>query len=106
MKTRRNRLLHLLAAFALLTFTGDLLVDSVADLMDAHCAPQSSQSAPEHEKTPCSHCSCAIHVGAVVVADSVLQVGVGLTPVARLRGDEESNPPRLAGSIDHPPQIA
>lgn len=106
MKLYSTRLLRILAALALMLFAGDLSADSAADLMDAHCAPQSSQSAPNHEKSPCSHCSCAVHTGAVVIADFVMRVGAGVAPAARLRGDEESDPTRLAGSIDHPPQLA
>lgn len=106
MKLPSTRLLRILAALALLLFAGDLSADSAADLMGAHCAPQSSESAPDHEKSPCSHCSCAVHSGAVVVVDFVMRVGADVAPSAHLRGDEASDPTRLAGSIDHPPQLS
>ncbi|MEO6873029.1 MAG: hypothetical protein ABI233_12540 [Chthoniobacterales bacterium] len=106
MKPRRTPFLRILAALALVLFAGDISADSIADLIDAHCVEQTSQSAPDHEKSPCSHCSCATHTGAVVVADFALRVGVEVTPTARLLGDENPDPTRLAGSIDHPPQLA
>lgn len=106
MKLHNTRLLRLLAALALILFAGDLSADLAADLMGAHCASQSSESAPDQEKSPCSHCSCAVHTDAVVIADFVMRIGADVAPRARLRGDEESSPTRLAGSIDHPPQLA
>lgn len=106
MKLHSQRLLRILAALALMLFAGDLSADSVADLTGKHCAPPSSQSTPSQEKSPCSHCSCAVHIGAVVIADFVMRVGADVVPAARLRGDEEPRPTRLAGSIDHPPQLA
>lgn len=101
-----TRLLRIVAALGLLLFAGDLSADAMADMMGNHCAPQTSQSAPDHDKSPCSHCSCAVHTGAVVVADSVMRAGAGAAPAVRLRGDKESDPTRLAGSIDHPPQLS
>jgi hypothetical protein len=102
----RTRFLRILAALALLLFAGDISADSLTDMMGAHCAPH-SESVPDHgDKSPCSHCSCATHSGAVVIADFALRFGAEIAPAARLRGEESSNPTRLASSIEHPPQLA
>lgn len=101
-----KRLLRLLAALALLLFVGDLAADSVADLAGDHCTPATSQSSPEHEKSPCSHCSCETHIGAVVVVDFAISLGREVQATARLATLDEPGPTRLAGSIDHPPQLA
>jgi hypothetical protein len=104
------RLLHhhalsrFLAALMMLLFVGDLAADSIADFSGVHCDAQTSQS--DHGKEPCSHCSCAVHAGAVVAPAHLLQVHRDLQPALLLRGDDEATPPRLASSIDHPPQLA
>ncbi len=94
----RKPVLRLLAAFAILLFVGDLVADSVADSVGGHCDSEASQSAPDHEKAPC--------LGAVVPADFAMRLGPGLQPMVRLAGVDEARPRRLAGSIDHPPQLA
>ncbi len=106
MNLLRKRLLWILAAVATLLFVGDIAADTIADMSGGHCAPHTSQSTPDQEKSPCSHCSCATHIGAVVIADFAMRIGADIEPAALLRGDEESRPMRLAGSIDHPPQLA
>ena len=98
--------LRVLAFLASLLFTGDLVADAVADMSQGHCDSQTSQSAPGHETAPCSHCSCATHIGAVVVADFAIQLGSDLQPATRLQGANVATPPRLAAAIDHPPQLA
>jgi hypothetical protein len=96
-----------LAAFlAVLVFAGDIITDSIADTSEGHCVSQTSQSDSSHEKAPCPHCSCAVHMGAVVVADYAVQLTSGIEPATLLRISDESTPPRLAVSIDHPPQLA
>ena len=102
---RRKGLLPLLVSFAFVVFTGDLIVDSVADWCDVHCGSQASQSAPGHEKAPCSHCSCATHIGAAIAADFAVRFGRDLQPATFLQVDNEAAPPGLAASIDHPPQL-
>ena len=102
----REPLLRLLAAFAMLLFVGDLLADSVADLAGGHCDLQASQSTSDHETAPCSHCSCATHIGAVIIADFAMRLGTDIQSRERLRGVDQARPSRLAGSIDHPPQLA
>ena len=99
-------ILRLLALCAALLFVGDLAADSVADLAGDHCNLQTSQSNSDHGKEPCSHCSCAVHAGAVVAADFTMRLHRDLLDASLLRGDAEARPPRLAGSIDHPPQLA
>lgn len=101
-----KRLLRILAALAMLLFVGDLAADSIADLAGGHCTPETSQSSPSHEKGPCSHCSCATHIGAVVIAEFAMRLGTQLQAADRLSAFDEATPPRLAASIDHPPQLA
>lgn len=97
--------LRVLALLAMLLFVGDLMADSVAELCEKRCAAESSQTAPSHEKAPC-HCTCAVHVGAVIATDFAMQLGGDLQPANYLPGTDEATPPRLATSIDHPPQLA
>jgi hypothetical protein len=101
----RIRYLRLLAGFALLLFAGDMAADQIDDLYGIHCDSQ-SQSLPSHDKSPCSHCSCATHMGTVVLADFTLRVGADMQLTVCLHGDDQARPPRLADSIDHPPQLA
>jgi hypothetical protein len=99
-------LLRFLAASAMLLFVGDLAADSIADLAGGHCDSETSQSSSDQEKEPCSHCSCAVHAGAVVVPDLAMGLHRGLQPTFLLRCENIATPPRLASSIDHPPQLA
>lgn len=101
-----KQFLRILAALAVLLFVGDLAADTIADMAGGHCAPQTSQSTPNQEKSPCSHCSCATHIGAVVVADFAMRIGADAQPADILRGDDGTQPIRLAASIDHPPQLS
>ena len=101
-----KRFLRILALFALLVFSGDLVVDAVSDMNQEHCDLQTSQSTPCHDKAPCSHCACATHTGAVVIADFAMNLSRDVQPGNLLLGDDEATPPRLAASIDHPPQLA
>jgi hypothetical protein len=95
-----------LAAFALLAFAGDIIADSIADLCGDHCVSQSSQSDSNHEKVPCSHCSCAVHNGSAVAFSDTINVadasGASLFAVNR----SESAPVGVRAAIDHPPQLA
>ncbi len=98
--------LRVLAVLAMLLFTGDLVADLVVDMTQGHCASETSQSIPNHDKAPCSHCLCAAHAGAVVVSDFVIHLASDLQPSGLLKGPNEATPPRLATSIDHPPQLS
>jgi len=101
----RNACLRGLALLAILLFAGDLTLDAVADLSDGHCDALASQSVPDHDKSPCSHCLCATHSGAVVVADLAPKLSNDLQLADFLASTDEATPPRLATSIDHPPQL-
>jgi hypothetical protein len=100
-----NRFLRVLALLALLLFVGDLMADSVAELCEMRCASETSQSSSSPEKAPC-HCTCPGHIGAVIATDFAMRLGGDLQPASYLTGVDESTPPRLAASIDHPPQLA
>lgn len=107
MNSRRNHaFLRGLALLAMLLFIGDIAADALADASQGHCESLTSQSAPSHEQSPCSHCLCATHSGAVVAVDFAMKLGRDLQPANLLPSADEATPPRLAGSIDHPPQLA
>lgn len=97
--------LRVIALLAMLLFAGDLMAESVVELCETRCAAESSQTAPSHEKAPC-HCTCAGHIGAVIATDFAMQLGGDLQPASSLPSADETTPPRLAASIDHPPQLA
>jgi hypothetical protein len=103
---RVSCLKKLAAFFAVLVFAGDIITDSIADMGEGHCVSQTSQSDSNHEKTPCSHCSCAVHSGAVVMADFTVRVSNSLDSATLLPTIGQPAPSRLAASIDHPPQLA
>jgi hypothetical protein len=95
------------AAFVgLLNFAGDIVADSIADARGNHCVSETSHSSSQHEKTPCSHCSCAVHVGAVVITNSAVRVTRDLQGSVFILTGDESAPPPLPAAIDHPPQLA
>jgi len=98
-------LIRAVAAFALLLFVGDIVVDAAADLCGDHCVSQSAQEGSDHEKGPCSHCSCATHNGAVVVTDDNLRLSDCLQVERLLPPNALRRMPKLAVSIDHPPQL-
>lgn len=107
MKLVRGKiLLRLLAALALLTFAGDLAADAYADFRGGHCDAQSSQPSPAHEKSPCSHCSCATHTGAVVLPDFAMKIAEANELTVLLPTDHGTRPIRRSAAIDHPPQLA
>jgi hypothetical protein len=100
-----KRFLRILALFSMLLFVGDLMADSVTELCETSCAPETSQSSSSHEKAPCQ-CICAGHIGAVIATDFAMPLGGDLQPASYLPGTDEATPPRFAASIDHPPQLA
>jgi hypothetical protein len=101
-----NVFLRLFAALAMLLFAGDLAADAIADLTGGHCDSQTSQSPEDHGKAPCTHCACAVHAGAVVIPDLSSAFESDLRPLPLDRSVDDGTPPRLASSIDHPPQLA
>jgi hypothetical protein len=103
---RVNRIMQLAAFFAVLCFAGDIVADSIADARGEHCVSQTSDSDSHHEKTPCSHCSCAVHIGAIIVSASAVNVTGGLQASDFLSASDQSAPVGLPKAIDHPPQLA
>jgi hypothetical protein len=101
-----SSLIRAAAFVALLNFAGDIVADSIADARGNHCVSQTSHSDSQHEKTPCSHCSCAVHVGAVVITNSTVHVSRDLQGSVFILTGDESAPPPLPAAIDHPPQLA
>jgi len=93
------------ALFVLLLFAGDIVADTVADMCADHCISQTSSTESEHEKAPCSHCSCATHSGSVVVTDWALEVIGGEQSEKLIPPVLIGRSPKLAASIDHPPQL-
>jgi len=101
-----SRLRLLTGLVVLFAFGGDIVADSIVDSLGEHCAAQTCPSDSHHEKTPCSHCSCAVHNGSVIAANNGVHVSADVQPsVFILIGDElaQVGPP---AAIDHPPQLA
>lgn len=102
---RIPRLYAFTGLLALFAFGGDIVADAMADARGEHCVSESSSPGPQHEKTPCSHCSCSIHNGAVVDSISIVAIlgadgSSSLVPAA-----DKSAPRPLPAAIDHPPQL-
>lgn len=102
---RKSRLLAFAGIVVFCAFAGDIIADSIADTREGHCISETSRSDSQHEKAPCSHCSCAIHVGTVIVADSSVRLIRAMQPGILLCAGDDSMPPPQAASIDHPPQL-
>src|SRR5215475_9309879 len=103
---RTSRLYLLAACLGVFAFGGDIVADSVAVLRGDHCISESSQSDSHHEKSPCSHCSCAIHNGAVVDSTSAISVNGAFAASSFVSAGDESAPSPVPAAIDHPPQLA
>ena len=101
-----KRALRLIASLVMLLFAGDVIADATSDIVRGYCSTQTSQSNSDHGKTPCPQCACAIHMGAVVIADLEFRFNRPFQPTVSLRTRDEAAPPRLAASIDLPPQLA
>ena len=101
-----SRFWMLTGLLALFAFGGDIVADTMADLRGDHCLSESSQSDSHHEKSPCSHCSCAVHNGSVLAGSAA----EGLTGDLRLAGfaltTDQFSPPGIPADIDHPPQLS
>jgi hypothetical protein len=102
-----SRLYMLTGLLALFAFGGDIVVDAVADACGNHCVCEnSSDPESQHEKAPCSHCSCAGHNGSVVAtATDVNVIGASALLLFMTIGDE-STAAGVPPPIDHPPQLA
>src|ERR1044072_6235776 len=102
---QRSGFLRGLAVLAMLLFVGDLLADSVAEICDKRCSDDTSQSAPCSDGGPCQ-CICTAHIGAVITTDSAMDLGNDFQQAKHLAVPNAAAPPRLAVSIDHPPQLS
>ena len=99
--------LRLLAGFVVLfAFGGDIVADSIVDSLGEHCAAQTCPSDSHHEKTPCSHCSCAVHNGSVIAGNGAVQLSDNFQASAFVLTRDESALVGLPAAIDHPPQLA
>jgi hypothetical protein len=101
-----TRLFALTGLIALCVFAGDMVADSIGDACGDQCMSQTSQSDSQHEKAPCSHCSCCVHGGNAIVSSSALQISGALQPSIFVQVLERSVPDGIAPAIDHPPQLA
>src|SRR5262249_15372646 len=98
--------IRLTALFALVLFAGDIVADEVSDLCGDHCISQTSETGSHSGAGECGHCSCATHSGTVVVADSSIPL-TGAPEARTLFGlRATTRVPKLAVTIDHPPQLA
>jgi hypothetical protein len=98
---------HLLTAFvALFAFGGDIVADSIVDARGEHCAAQTCPSDSHHEKTPCSHCSCAVHNGSAIAVYNGVDVSDNFQASGFVLARDDSTPVGLPAAIDHPPQLA
>jgi hypothetical protein len=104
--TGRSRLLALTGLIGLCAFAGDIIADSIADLRGDHCVSQSSQPDSQHEKSPCAHCSCAVHNGTVITSTVAVEISGTFGASVFLSSSDQSVPDRLPAAIDHPPQLA
>jgi hypothetical protein len=102
----KSRLLALAGVLVFCAFTGDIVADSIADLGGDHCVSQTSQSDSDHEKTPCSHCSCAVHNGTVITSTVTVHINGPFQASVFFPAGEQSAPTGLPAAIDHPPQLA
>ena len=101
-----SRLLALTGLIGLCAFTGDIIADSIADLRGDHCVSQSSQPDSQHDKSPCAHCSCAVHNGTVITSTVAVDISGAFGASVFFSTSEQSAPDGLPAAIDHPPQLA
>ena len=103
---RTSRFYVLTGLLALFAFGGDIVADAVADMRGDHCVSESSSSDSQHEKSPCSHCSCAVHNGSAVASTASVNV-TGTSRVSFfVTNYDQSAPVGLPAAIDHPPQLS
>ena len=101
-----SRLLALTSLIGWCAFTGDIIADSIADLRGDHCVSQSSQPDSQHDKSPCAHCSCAVHNGTVITSTVSVDISGAFGASDFFWTSEQSAPDGLPAGIDHPPQLA
>ena len=103
---RTSRLRLLAALFVLFAFGGDIVADSIIDALGEHCAAQTCPTDAQHEKTPCSHCSCAVHNGSVIALNNGVHVSADVQLSVFILVSDESARVGPPAAIDHPPQLA
>ena len=101
-----SRLRMLAGLLVLFAFGGDIVADSIVDALGGHCAEQTCPTDFHHEKTPCSHCSCAVHNGTVIAGNNSVHVVAGVQPSVFISISDESAQIGPPAAIDHPPQLA
>jgi hypothetical protein len=101
-----SRLLALTSLIGLCAFAGDIVADSIADLRGDHCLSQGSQPDSQHDKTPCAHCSCAVHNGTVITSTVAVDISAAFRASVFFSTSEQSALDGLPAAIDHPPQLA
>lgn len=101
-----SRLRLLAGLLVLFAFGGDIVADAIVDARGDHCAAQTSPSDSQHEKTPCSHCSCAVHNGSVIAANNGVHVSADAQRSVFVLISDEAAPVGPPAAIDHPPQLA
>ena len=104
LRTSRFRLLGALCV--LFAFGGDIVADSIIDAREGHCAVQTCPTDSHQEKTPCSHCSCAVHNGSVIAGNNSVHISADVQPSAFILISDESAQIGPPAAIDHPPQLA
>jgi hypothetical protein len=100
-----SRLLALTGLISLCAFTGDIITDSIADLRGDHCVSQSSQPDSQHDKSPCAHCSCAVHNGTVIASTVGVDISGAFGTFVFFSTSEQPAPDGSPAGIDHPPQL-
>ena len=103
---RTSRLRLVTALFVLFAFGGDIIADSIVDALGEHCAAQTCPSESHQDKTPCSHCSCAVHNGSVIAGNNGVYVSADVQPSVFILISDESVRVGPPAAIDHPPQLA
>lgn len=102
----KPRVLVMMAFLGLCAFAGDIVADSIADLRGNHCASESSPSDSQHEKSPCGHCSCAVHNGTVIISNVVVDITAAFGVPVFFLPSVQFTPDGSRLAIDHPPQLA
>jgi hypothetical protein len=103
---RISRLRLLAGLVVLFAFGGDIVADSIVDACGEHCPSQTCPSESHQDKTPCSHCSCAVHNGSVIAANNGVHVSADVHPSVFILISDESVRVGPPAAIDHPPQLA
>src|SRR4029077_6005601 len=103
---RATSIMKLVACFAALCFAGDIVADSIVDARGEHCAVQTCPADSHHEKTPCSHCSCAVHNGSAIAGKNGALVSAHVQPSVFISIRDEPAQVGPPTAIDHPPQLA